>query len=70
MSKMVFAVTSRGKTKGEISHKVEAGSWVIGYWRPSLHFEINVWDCFQRRLSKLQKAIAAGDATATPGQAG
>ena len=57
MSKMVFAVTSRGKTKGKTSNKVEVGSWVIGYWRPSLHFEINVWNCFQRRVTKLQRAI-------------
>ena len=58
MSKMVFAVTSRGKTTGKVSQKVEVGSWVIGYWRPALHFEINVWNCFQHRLSKLQKAIS------------
>ncbi len=58
MSKMVFAVTSRGKTTGRTSNKVEVGSWVIGYWRPSLHFEINVWNCFYRRLLKLQKAVA------------
>ena len=59
MSKMVFAISNRGKKAGKTSHKVEVGSWVIGYWRPPLHFEINVWNCFQHRLSKLQKAIAA-----------
>lgn len=57
MSKMVFAITGRGKTKGAPSSKVEVGSWVIGYWRPELHFEVNVWNCFERRTSKLVKAI-------------
>ena len=61
MSKMVFAITNRGKTTGKVSHKIEVGSWVIGYWRPAVHFEINVWNCFQRRISKLCKAIATGD---------
>ena len=36
MTKMVFAVTGRGKTKGKSSDKVEVGSWVIGYWRPKV----------------------------------
>ena len=58
MSKMVFAVTGRGKTTGKVSKKVEVGSWAIGYWRPTLHFEVNVWDCYKRRLSKLQKVVA------------
>jgi hypothetical protein len=44
MSKMVFAITGRGKTNGNASSKIEVGSWIIGYWRPELHFEINVWD--------------------------
>ena len=46
---MVFAVTGRGKTKGKSADKVEVGSWVIGYWRPPLHFEVNVWNCFENR---------------------
>ena len=61
MSKMVFAVTNRGKTTGKVSHRVEVGSWVIGYWRPKIHFEVNAWNCFQRRTSKLCNAIADGD---------
>ena len=61
MSKMVFAVTSRGKTTGRVSQRIEVGSWIVGYWRPQLHFEVNVWNCFQRRISKLCKAIAEGD---------
>lgn len=57
MSSMVFAITGRGKTKNEISNKIEVGSWVIGFWRPALHFEINVWNCFESRAKKLYKAL-------------
>ncbi|MBC1278139.1 DNA adenine methylase [Nostoc sp. UCD121] len=57
MSSMVFAITNRGKIKNQISNKIEVGSWVIGYWRPELHFEINVWNCFESRAKKLYKAL-------------
>ena len=57
MSSMVFAITGRGKTKNIISDKIEVGSWVIGFWRPKLHFEINVWNCFESRAKKLHKAL-------------
>ena len=57
MSKMVFAITGRGKTKSEPTNKIEVGSWVIGYWRPTLHFEINVWNCFIKRANSLLKSI-------------
>ncbi|GAP94596.1 DNA methyltransferase [Leptolyngbya sp. NIES-2104] len=57
MSSMVFAITNRGKTKQQTSNKIEVGSWVIGYWRPELHFEINVWNCFESRANKLYKAL-------------
>jgi hypothetical protein len=63
MSKMVFAITGRGKTNGHIANKIEVGSWVIGYWRPALHFEINVWNCFERRVKKLIKAIETCEVT-------
>lgn len=53
MSKMVFAITARGKTAGAKSAKIEVGSWVIGFWRPPLHFEVNVWNCFERKAQKL-----------------
>lgn len=56
MTKMVFAVTGRGKTSGKKATKIEVGSWVIGFWRPKLHFEVNVWNCFYRRLRKLRNA--------------
>lgn len=58
MSSMVFAITGRGKMTGEGSGKVEVGSWVIGYWRPPVHFEINTWNCFQRRVDKLVTALS------------
>ncbi|MBF2761472.1 MAG: type II modification methylase [Ectothiorhodospiraceae bacterium AqS1] len=61
MTKMVFAITDRGKTSGEKTSKIEVGSWVIGYWRPKVHFEVNVWNCFERRTSKLIRAIEDGD---------
>ena len=32
------------------------GSWVIGYWRPRLHFEVNAWNCFKNRANRLLKA--------------
>jgi len=57
MSNMVFAITNRGKNKNQISNKIEVGSWVVGYWRPELHFEINVWNCFESRATKLYKAL-------------
>ena len=58
MSSMVFAITERGKATGECTGKVEVGSWVIGYWRPPLHFEINAWNCFRRRADKLITALS------------
>lgn len=61
MSNMVFAITGRGKTTGRSSSKVEVGSWVIGYWRPELHFEINVWNCFARRVRRLVRALRESD---------
>ena len=57
MSNMVFAITGRGKTKNQQSEKIEVGSWVIGLWRPDLHFEINVWNSFENRANKLYKAL-------------
>jgi hypothetical protein len=61
MSNMVFAITKRGKMTGCSSSKVEVGSWVVGYWRPKLHFEINVWNCFTRRVRRLVKALRESD---------
>lgn len=61
MSRMVFAVSNRGKTKGIESDRVEVGSWVIGYWRPLRHFEINAWNCFDNRVTRLVRALAQDD---------
>jgi DNA methylase len=65
MSKMVFAIEKRGKTSGARGNgRVEVGSWVIGFWRPELHFEVNVWNCFENKaralLRGLQSAAEAG----------
>lgn len=57
MTKMVFAVSGRGKTTGKAAEKVEVGSWVIGYWRPQVHFEVNVWNCFENRVKRLLSAL-------------
>lgn len=57
MSNMVFAVTKRGKTKGEVSDQVEVGSWTIGYWQPNQHFEINMLNCYKNKADKLLKAL-------------
>jgi hypothetical protein len=57
MSKMVFAITGRGKTTGAKSTRVEVGSWVIGFWRPPLHFEVSVWNCFERKVQKLLSGL-------------
>jgi len=57
MSNMVFAITNRGKALGKTESRTEVGSWVIGFWRPQLHFEISVWNCFESRLRKLLGAL-------------
>jgi len=58
MSNMVFAIKNRSKGKRNGNgNKIEVGSWVIGFWLPDTHFEINVWNCFNNRANKLLKAI-------------
>ncbi len=61
MSNMVFAVTRRGKTKGITTENIEVGSWVIGYWCPEQHFEINAWNCFENKANRLLKALKTGN---------
>ena len=58
MSNMVFAISARGKSEGVRASHTEVGSWVVGYWRPPLHFEIHVWNCFQQRARKLIAALS------------
>ena len=50
-SKLVFVIRNRKKNEGSES-KADVGSWVIGYWVPEEHFEINVWNCFENRYKK------------------
>ncbi|PIP04968.1 MAG: DNA methylase [Syntrophobacterales bacterium CG23_combo_of_CG06-09_8_20_14_all_48_27] len=58
MSNMVFAIKNRSKGKRNGNgNKIEVGSWVIGFWLPDTHFEINVWNCFNNRANKLLKAL-------------
>lgn len=59
MSKMVFAISKRGKNNGHTNekNKIEVGSWAIGLWCPDKHFEINVWNCFYNRANKFLKAL-------------
>jgi 16S rRNA G966 N2-methylase RsmD len=58
MSKMVFAIEKRGKTSGSNGNgRVEVGSWVIGFWRPATHFEINVWNCFENKAHSLLRGL-------------
>ena len=57
-SNMVFVIRRRGKTNGageSDETKAEVGSWVIGYWTPSEHFEIHVWRCFENRFKRILK---------------
>ena len=70
MSKMVFAITGRGKNSGRHPGRMEVGSWVIGYWRPEQHFEINVWNCFERRAQKLLKAVHEVPSALSPAKPG
>lgn len=70
MTKMVFAITGRGKAAGKKTSRIEIGSWVIGYWRPTLHFEVNAWNCFERRVSRLLRALAHGDPLASTAMGG
>jgi len=57
-SNMVFVIRRRGKSNGTEEGgeaKAEVGSWVIGYWIPSEHFEIHVWRCFENRFKRILK---------------
>lgn len=75
MSKMVFAISKRGKTKNvetKIDESVnslpdhgpiEVGSWAVGYWQPAQHFEINAWNCYAAKSQKLLKAVGAAGLT-------
>lgn len=53
-SNLVFVIRGRKKNEGQ-EPKAEVGSWVIGYWVPEEHFEINVWNCFENRFKRILK---------------
>ena len=55
-SNLVFVIRGRKKNEGA-SDKAEVGSWVIGYWVPEEHFEINVWNCFENRFKRIVKGV-------------
>jgi len=57
-SKMVFVINNQLLKNGKKKplKRRQVGSWVIGYWIPKEHFEINVWNCFLRRYKKIIKA--------------
>lgn len=58
MSKMVFAIERRGKASGTTApSRVEVGSWVIGLWTPGLRFEVNAWNCFSNKATKLLNGL-------------
>jgi DNA methylase len=54
MSNMVFAIERRGKRSDAAkAGRIEVGSWVIGFWKPELHFEVNAWNCFANKATRL-----------------
>ena len=54
-SKLVFVIRRRSQNVDNNISKAEVGSWVIGYWIPEEHFEINVWNCFENRFKRILK---------------
>ena len=75
MSKMVFAISKRNKTKDveakidkqvnplRDSGSIEVGSWAVGYWQPARHFEVNAWNCYMTKAQKLLKTVAEAELT-------
>jgi hypothetical protein len=58
-SKMVFVLRKKidkKNSKKKERTNISVGSWVIGYWKPVEHFEINVWNCFENKFRKTLKA--------------
>ncbi|TFF89450.1 MAG: hypothetical protein EU549_00610 [Promethearchaeota archaeon] len=52
-TKMVFVIKKRG---GKLLKKKQLGSWIIGYWIPDEHFELNVWNCFENKFRIIKRA--------------
>lgn len=56
-SRMVFVIAKRTKSSVHGSQQQkQIGSWVIGYWIPKENFEVNAWNCFRNRYSRVFKA--------------
>jgi len=56
-SKMVFVINNKITSSGKIKLKNrKIGSWIIGYWIPNEHFEVNVWNNFVHRYKKMLEA--------------
>ena len=55
-SKMVFVNNNYFKNGKKQKQRPSVGSWVIGYWVPKNHFEINVWNCFVNRYKRILNA--------------
>lgn len=53
-SNLVFVIRRRKKNENS-EPRAEVGSWVIGYWVPEEHFEINAWNCFENRFKRILK---------------
>lgn len=53
-SKMVFVINNSISENEKKKLKIrKLGSWIIGYWIPKEHFELNAWNCFATRYMKL-----------------
>jgi len=53
-SKMVFVINNSYTNNGKKKLKTrKIGSWIIGYWVPNEHFELNVWNCFVSRYNRM-----------------
>lgn len=56
-SKMVFVINNKFRNGKKIKlKKRKIGSWIIGYWVPNEHFEINVWNNFVHRYKRILEA--------------
>ena len=56
-SKMVFVINNSNTKNGKSKLKTrKLGSWIIGYWIPNEHFEVNVWNSFVTRYTKILEA--------------
>lgn len=56
-SKMVFVYRKEGRNR-------DVGGWATrGYWVPNEYFEINVWNCFEERFSKILRGKEESDSS-------